>query len=98
MSRRALGKYYSYGLKPPEKLIKHGIYKHIRHPLYLAMLLYTAGIPLTFSSVYGFMLTLGFISFIMYRIKIEDKMLIEKFEDEYREYMKKTKKLIPYIY
>jgi len=98
VGRRTLGKHYSYGLKPPEKLIKHGIYKHVRHPIYLAMLLYTSGVPLVFSSIYGFMPTLGFIPFILYRIKIEEKMLIEKFGDEYREYMKKTKKVIPFIY
>jgi hypothetical protein len=34
--------------------------------------------------------TLGFIPLICYRIRIEEKMLLEKFGDEYREYMKKT--------
>ena len=96
--KRTLGKSYSYGLKPPEKLIKHGMYEHVRHPIYLAMLLYTAGIPLFFSSLYGFTPTLGFVPLILYRIKIEEKMLTEKFRDEYREYMKNTKKLIPFIY
>jgi len=98
VGRRTLGRYYSYGLKAPEKLIKHGIYKNVRHPIYLAMLLYTAGIPLVFSSLYGFLLTLVFTPLILYRIRIEEKILIEKFGDKYREYMKKTKKLIPYIY
>jgi len=98
MGKRTLGKYYSYGLKSPEKLIEYGIYKHVRHPIYLAMLLYTVGIPLIFSSIYGFMLTLGFIPLVLYRIRIEEKMLIEKFGDEYREYMKTTKKLIPFVY
>jgi len=98
MGKKTLRKYYSYGLKTPEKLIKQGIYKHVRHPIYLAMLLYTAGIPLIFSSIYGFMLTLGFIPLVLYRIRIEEKMLIEKFGDEYREYMKTTKKLIPFVY
>jgi protein-S-isoprenylcysteine O-methyltransferase Ste14 len=35
---------------------------------------------------------------MLYRTKIEEKMLIEKFGDEYRDYMKKTKKLIPFVY
>lgn len=93
-----LGKYYSHGLKPPEKLVTQGIYRHIRHPIYLAMLLYTVGIPLFFSSLYGFLVTLGFIPFTLYRIRIEEKMLIDTFGDEYREYTKKTKKMIPFIY
>jgi len=96
--RITLEKYYSYGLKPPEKLIKHGLYKRVRHPIYFAALLYTAGVPLIFSSMYGFLPMLGFMPLFLYRIRIEEKMLIEKFGDEYREYMKKTKKLVPFVY
>jgi protein-S-isoprenylcysteine O-methyltransferase Ste14 len=40
----------------------------------------------------------GLVPLILYRIGIEEKMLIEKFGDEYVEYMKKTKKLIPNVY
>jgi len=46
----------------------------------------------------SFLLMLGLIPLMLYRIKIEEKMLIEKFGDEYRQYMEKTKKLIPFIY
>jgi len=35
---------------------------------------------------------------VIYRIKIEEKMLIKKFGTEYLEYMKKTRKLIFHIY
>ena len=98
MGKKALGKQYSYGLKPPEILVKRGLYKRVRHPIYLAMLLYTAGIPLFFSSLYGFLVTLGFIPFTLYRIRIEEKMLIDTFGDEYREYTKKTRKIIPFVY
>jgi len=100
LAKRTLGKYYSYGLRtlPNQKLIKHGIYKHVRHPISLAVIVYDTGIPLFFSSLYGSFIMLGLIPLILYRIKIEEKMLIQKFGDEYREYMKKTKKLIPFIY
>jgi len=80
VGKRTLGKYYSYGLRtmPDHKLIKHGIYKHIRHPISLAAIIYDMGIPLFFSSLYGFLLMLGLIPLMLYRIKIEEKMLIEK--------------------
>jgi protein-S-isoprenylcysteine O-methyltransferase Ste14 len=100
VGKRTLGKYYSYGLRilQDQKLIKHGIYKHIRHPISLAAIIYSLGIPLFFSSLYGFLLMLGLIPLILYRIRIEEKMLIDTFGDEYREYTKKTKKIIPFIY
>jgi len=40
----------------------------------------------------------GFVPLTLYRIGVEERMLIERFGDEYREYMKKTKKIIPFIY
>lgn len=100
VGKRTLGKYYSYGLRtlPNQVLIKHGIYRHVRHPITLAAIVYDIGIPLFFSSLYGFFIMLGLIPLMLYRIKIEERMLLEKFGDEYREYMKKTKKLVPFIY
>jgi len=41
---------------------------------------------------------LGLILLILYRIKIEERMMLEEFGEEYREYMKESKKLIPYLY
>ena len=100
LGKRTLGEYYAYGLRilPNHKLVKHGIYRHIRHPITLAALIYGAGIPLFFSSLYGFIVMLAMIPFFLYRIEIEEKMLIEKFGEEYREYMKHTKKIIPFVY
>jgi len=60
--------------------------------------MYSIGIPLIFSSLYGFLLMLGLTPLFLYRIKIEEKMLIKRFGEEYKEYIKKTKKLLPLIY
>ena len=100
VGKRTLGKYYSYGLRllPDHKLVTSGIYGYVRHPISLAVLVYDPGIPLIFSSLYGFLITLALIPLILYRVKIEERMLIEKFGDEYRAYMQRTKKLIPFIY
>jgi protein-S-isoprenylcysteine O-methyltransferase Ste14 len=99
-ARRTLGKSFAFDLSSSHKreLIKNGIYKHIRHPIYLAIILLCGGIPLLFSSLYGFVIMLCFIPCLLYRIGIEESMLIEEFGDEYREYMKKTKKLFPLVY
>ncbi|MFX0207127.1 MAG: methyltransferase family protein [Candidatus Hodarchaeota archaeon] len=100
IGKRTLGKYYTYGLRTLQnhELITHGIYKHVRHPISLAMFMYGTGIPLIFTSFYGFLIMLILIPLTLYRIRIEEKMLIEKFGDEYKEYMTRTKKIIPFIY
>ena len=99
-ARRALGRYFSPVVRvlPEHKLIRYGIYKHIRHPGYLGELLAYFSIPLLFHSLYGFLVMIPIIPLILYRIKIEEQMLLEKFEDEYRNYMKNSKKLIPHVY
>jgi len=100
VGKRTLGKYYSYGLRTlkDQKLIQHGVYRYVRHPITLAALIYTPAIPLVLSSLYGFLVMLAIIPFFLYRIGIEEKMLIEKFGSEYVQYMKRTKKLIPSVY
>jgi protein-S-isoprenylcysteine O-methyltransferase Ste14 len=42
-------------------------------------------------------MTIGLV-FLLIRIEIEEKMLIETFGEEYIEYQRNTKKIIPYIY
>jgi len=93
IGKGTLRKYYSYGLKilPEHELVKKGIYKHIRHPIYLAFIIYSIGISLFFLGLYGFITMLGLIPLILYRIKIEENMLLERFGVEYDEYMERSK-------
>jgi protein-S-isoprenylcysteine O-methyltransferase Ste14 len=99
-ARRTLGNYFSPVVRilPEHKLIRYGVYKHIRHPGYLGELFLYFSVPLFFHSLYGFFVMVFLIPFILYRIKVEEQMLIEKFGDEYRDYMRKSKRLIPYVY
>jgi len=100
MAIRTLSEHFLTDLKTlrNHRLIKHGIYKYIRHPAYLGTFLFSIGISLIFSSLYGFLIMLGVFLCYLYRIKNEENMLLKKFGDEYQEYKKKTKKIIPFIY
>lgn len=77
------------------KLVTNGIYRYIRHPLY------TVGSALFIS--FGlmadtwFIAVLGMLTFILMAIRTpkEEANLIEKFGDEYREYMKRTGRFFP---
>lgn len=100
MAKRTLGNYFFNGINSLQehKLVKHGIYSCIRHPIYFGAILFNLGFILLFSSLYGFLIMLAFIPCILYRIRIEEKMLIQKFGEEYRDYMKTTNKIIPFVY
>lgn len=80
------------------RLVTDGYYKHIRHPIYLGEIGRSFGLAITLSSLYGLVfMTIGLL-FLLIRIDIEEKMLTEAFGEEYREYQRNTKKLIPCIY
>ncbi len=100
LARRTLGNYFSTKLRVLEdhEIVINGIYRYIRHPAYLGLLCIFLAIPLLFYSLYGFILILLGIPDVHYRIRREEGMLIERFGNVYKEYMKTTKKLLPYIY
>jgi len=54
--------------------------------------------PIYATSLLGILFFLTAIPLFIYRMGVEEKMLIEEYGDEYLEYMKATSKLFPYIY
>jgi protein-S-isoprenylcysteine O-methyltransferase Ste14 len=80
------------------RLVKDGLYKHVRHPLYLGEILRNLGFVVIFSSVYGTLIVSLASTFLFFRMDIEEKMLISVFGEEYKKYKRNTKRLIPFIY
>jgi protein-S-isoprenylcysteine O-methyltransferase Ste14 len=80
------------------KLVTNGIYRHIRHPLYT----FGASMFITFGMMADnwFIALLGVLTFIVMAIRTpkEEANLIEKFGDEYREYMKRTGRFLPKLF
>jgi len=81
-----------------QQLVKDGLYKHVRHPLYLGEILRNFGIVSIFSSGYGILLIMIGTILLLLRIKTEEEMLVEAFGSDYEDYKRRTKRLIPYIY
>ena len=95
-----LWKYYSSTLviKENHQLITHGIYRFVRHPIYLGNITLFLGIAVYVSSLYGFLTLLGLIPVFLVRIKMEERLLTEEFGDKHRTYKKNTRKLFPFIF
>lgn len=96
-----LRKYFTVNVVIQEghKVIKSGIYRFVRHPSYSGALLAFWGMGLIFTNIISLVVlvvpvTIGFIK----RIKIEEAALLEAFGDEYEEYRKNSKKLVPWVY
>lgn len=70
-------------------LITSGIYSKIRHPMYLAFIIWLIGFPLIFGAGFSMILSIVFICNILYWRFLEEKELEARFPD-YPEYSKKT--------
>jgi protein-S-isoprenylcysteine O-methyltransferase Ste14 len=79
-------------------LVKNGIYKWVRHPAYLGAILLFTGIPVMVSSPLGFLVMLLLIPYLLHRIKLEEGMMIERFGKEYEDYLRSSKRLVPFVY
>ena len=79
-------------------LVKTGIYHWIRHPAYLGAIVLFLGFPVMLSSLLGFLVMFLLAPYLIHRTKLEEKMLIERFGAEYEEYIKHSKRLIPFVY
>ncbi len=94
-----LGRNFKYEVRKPKQLINKGIYSMIRHPMYTGYLLMWLGTVLALQSVYGLLLFLLLtIPALIYRIKVEEELLMKSFGKKYHNYMKRTYRLLPFIY
>jgi len=80
------------------QLVTTGIYRHIRHPLYSSLLLLAWGTFFKVPSWIGFILALAASLFLVATARADETECIQFFGQEYRDYMRKTKRFIPYIF
>ena len=95
-----LGLNWSPSLEIREKheLITRGIYGVIRHPMYASQWLLAIVQPLLLQNwIAGFLNLLVFIPFYFLRVKAEEKMMLDSFGNEYRDYMNRTGSVLPKI-
>lgn len=98
-SRYLLGKNWSLSVQKKEnhELIQTGFYSVVRHPIYTGVLLIFTGNVIIVGDYRGFIsLAIVFYSF-WFKLKKEEKILVELFGTSYLDYQKKTKTILPYI-
>lgn len=100
-ARRVLGQFYSgrVSVIVGQPLVRHGPYLFVRHPAYAGYLLIALGLALGYSSLAGFAAILFLLlPAVLYRIRVEDKLLAEYFGMEFEEYAGRKKRLFPGIW
>lgn len=96
-----LGKYFTGTvlIQDDHRLIRSGLYKHLRHPAYAGALLAHLGLGLSFSNWISLGCSLApFILAASYRIHVEERALREAFGEAYLSYSRGTRRLIPKLY
>ena len=97
----ALGRYYTRTLLTTveQRVVKVGPYTRIRHPGYLGDILLWSGFGVLSSNlIIVFLFPVMFVAVYLYRIIVEERMLVQELGDEYIHYRKGTSKLIPFVY
>ncbi|MAF39328.1 MAG: hypothetical protein CL696_10740 [Chloroflexi bacterium] len=80
------------------ELVTRGVYRLLRHPIYLGTIMASVGLPVYVPSLYGLLTMSALVLLFLRRIGIEERMLTEAFGDAYRTYREATRKLVPFIY
>ena len=96
-----LGRAFSanVAIQHSQKVYKTGLYRFVRHPSYLGLLLIFLAIGLHSRNWIGLtVMMVPTAGALWYRIHIEEAILTQAFGDEYRTYIRATKRLIPRIY
>ena len=78
-----------------KRIIKTGIFAYTRNPIYLAFVIFLLSMFLVFENVMYFLSAVGLAIWLHnYVIKLEENFLLNKFSDEYDQYMKAVKRWI----
>jgi len=96
-----LGKYFTFDVATHEGqvLIEAGPYRYIRHPSYSGALLSLLGFGLSLGNWAGLAASLSCLAFAYaYRIPIEESALASALGETYKQYQKRTWRLVPFLF
>jgi protein-S-isoprenylcysteine O-methyltransferase Ste14 len=98
-SRRALAESWNnvVALREGHALVQDGPYAMVRHPIYFGFLLVQTGMILALGEVRALVWVLDIVVFFR-RIRPEERLLQARYPDEYAEYARRVKRLVPGIW
>ncbi|TCO65954.1 methyltransferase family protein [Actinocrispum wychmicini] len=100
-SFRTLGRYFTYSVQTSDDqpVISTGPYRVVRHPSYVGLLLVVVGTGMSVANWLSIIsLTAIMLSALVYRVVVEDRVLLRELGQRYRDYAATHKRLIPFIW
>lgn len=98
---RTLAHHFRYELRVEagQRVVDRGVFRHIRHPSYLGLLLIVIGEALTLSSLLALLVgTMLLLAILRARIREEEKVMLASFGEAYEEYRRRSWRLVPPFY
>jgi protein-S-isoprenylcysteine O-methyltransferase Ste14 len=95
-----LGQFFSLNVRVVEdhRVVDKGPYRWVRHPSYTGVLITFIGLSLAVQSLGALLVLLAVFTISFgYRMHVEEKTLLTELGDNYASYMKRTKRIIPYV-
>lgn len=101
LTHKQLGRNWSISLETREqhKLVTDGLYAYVRHPMYSSFILSAVAQLLLLQNLIAGpigLIAIGILFFL--RVPREEQVMIETFGEEYRNYMGRTARIIPWVY
>jgi protein-S-isoprenylcysteine O-methyltransferase Ste14 len=84
-------------MKQEHELVTHGPYHWVRHPIYTGMSLMLIGSGLALGATWLFICVAG-IAIFVWRIHIEEGLMLQLFPNQYPDYKQHTKALVPFVW
>lgn len=94
----ALGRFWSLHVEIREnhEFVKSGPFRWMRHPTYFSMILELVATALILNAFYTLLIVpVLFVPALLLRLRVEERALVEKFGDAYRQYQGEVPALFP---
>ena len=86
-------------IREEHTLVTKGVYKYIRHPMYSAHFLWAiAQVLLLHNWIAGPAFLVTSVPLYLFRIPVEERMMLDRFPEEYRVYMGRTGRMFPRLW
>ena len=96
-----LGKFFTFdvAVQSGQRVVDNGPYRYVRHPSYTGALMTQIGIGLALGNWAGlFALMVCMAIAYSYRISVEERALIAALGEPYKQYMQRTRRIIPFLF
>lgn len=98
VARISLGRNWGMPMsrKAEPELVTAGPYAFVRHPIYTGIILAMLGSAIGQSVIWALPLIL-FVPYFIYSARREEEMMREQFPEQYPDYMRRTKMIVPFV-